>query len=33
MSKKIESEIFRFVSMLYSVFEKSDEQKNFARNV
>ena len=33
MSKEIAAEIFRFVSMLFLVFEKSDEQKICVRNV
>ena len=32
MSKKIASEILRFVSMLFLIFEKSDEQKHCVRN-
>ena len=32
MSKEVAAEIFRFVSMLFLVFEKSDEQKNSVRN-
>ena len=31
MSKKIVSCILRFVSMLFLIFEKGDEQKNCAR--
>ena len=31
MSKKTVPSIFRFVSMLFLIFEKGDEQKNCAR--
>ena len=31
MSKKIVPDILRFVSMLFLIFEKGDQQKNCAR--
>ena len=32
MSKKVAPEILRFVSKLFLIFKKKDEQKNCARN-
>ena len=32
MSKKTGPEIFRFVSLLFLIFEKRDERKNWPRN-